>query len=86
MDIDLIDDNINNYEIIVLYKFFQLIIIMYGVFFIMYKILISLIYTYIETSNDKNIIYDPLYNYEYKYVNDFEMMQEDITRDFNTSI
>lgn len=81
MDIDLIDDDINNYEIIVLYKFFQLIIIMYGVFFIMYKILISLIYTYIETSNDKNIVYDPLYNYEYKYVNDFEMMQEDITRE-----
>ena len=81
MDIDLIDDNINTYEIIVLYKFFQLIIIMYGVFFIMYKILISLIYTYIETSNDKNIVYDPLYNYEYKYVNDFEMMQEDITRE-----
>ena len=57
MDIDLIDDNINNYEIIVLYKFFQLIIIMYGVFFIIYKILISLIYTYIENPNDKNIVY-----------------------------
>jgi len=47
----------------------------------MYKILISLIYTYINNSNDKNIVYDPLYNYEYKYVNDFEMMQEDITRE-----
>jgi hypothetical protein len=81
MDIDLIDDNINTYEIILLYRFFQLIIIMYCVFFIMYKILISLIYTYINNPNDKNIVYDPLYNYEYKYVNDFEMMQEDITRD-----
>jgi hypothetical protein len=81
MDIDLIDDNINTYEIILLYRFFQLIIIMYCVFFIMYKILISLIYTYINNSNDKNIVYDPLYNYEYKYVNDFEMMQEDITRE-----
>ena len=81
MDIDLIDDNINTYEIILLYRFFQLIIIMYCVFFIMYKILISLIYTYINNPNDKNIVYDPLYNYEYKYVNDFEMMQEDITRE-----
>ena len=81
MDIDLIDDNISTYEIILLYRFFQLIIIMYGVFFIMYKILISLIYTYIENPNDKNIVYDPLYNYEYKYINDFEMMQEDITRE-----
>ena len=81
MDIDLIDDNINTYEIILLYRFFQLIIIMYCVFFIMYKILISLIYTYINNPNDKNIVYDPLYNYEYKYVNDFEMMQEDIARE-----
>ena len=81
MDIDLIDDNINTYEIILLYRFFQLIIIMYCVFFIMYKILISLIYTYINNPNDKNIVYDPLYNYEYKYVNDFEIMQEDIIRE-----